>query len=252
MADIIAYHWVLLLLAAPCVGSFLGVVVARLPEDRPLVWARSACPRCGHRLGARDLVPVLSWVVNRAKCRYCAQPLSWTYPAIELAAVAVALWSLALTPGWLAWASSALGWSLLALAVIDARHLLLPDEITLPLIPAGLAVAWAVDRARLLDHVIGAVAGFVVVLVLRWGYERVRRREGIGLGDAKLLAAAGAWVSWEGLPGVLLAAAAAALAGHLLWARYAGHGVHGREVPFGPYLAGSIWLIWLYGPITVG
>ncbi|MFQ5773837.1 MAG: prepilin peptidase [Kiloniellaceae bacterium] len=252
MADLIRYHWLVLLLAAPCVGSFLGAAAVRLPESRALLWSRSACPHCGHRLGWRDLVPVLSWLVNRGACRHCGGTVAWTYPAIELAALAVALWSLAVTPGWLAWASSAFGWSLLTLAVIDARSLLLPDEITLPLVPAGLAVAWAVDPARLGPHAIGAAAGFLIVALVRVAYRRLRHREGIGLGDAKLLAAAGAWVSVEGLPGVLLVAAGAALLGHLAWAGLSGRGVRDRKLPFGPYLAGSAWLIWLYGPLVAG
>lgn len=252
MAGLATYHWVFLLLAAPCVGSFLSVVVARIPAGESVARGRSACPACGHRLGWRDLVPLVSWLLQRGTCRYCGQAVSWTYPAIELAALGVAVWSLAVTPGWLAWVSSALGWCLIALAVIDARHLLLPDEITLPLIPAGLAVAWAVDPSRLLDHAVGAAAGFLIVSGLRWAYAKVRRREGIGLGDAKLLAAAGAWVSWEGVPGVLLVGAAAALVGHVAWALQDGRGVLGRELPFGPYLAGALWIIWLYGPITVG
>ena len=185
-------------------------------------------------------------------CRSCGHALSWSYPAIELAALAIAAWSLATAPGWLAWASAALGWSLLALAVIDIRHLILPDEITLPLIPAGLALAWALDPARLAHHAAGAVAGFVFIVVLRWAYARLRGREGIGLGDAKLLAAAGAWVSWQGLPGVVLVAAVLALAGHVIWIALRGRRVLTREFPFGPYLAAGLWLTWLYGPITIG
>ena len=115
-----------------------------------------------------------------------------------MAALAVAAWSLAVLPGWLAWAGCVLGWTLLALAVIDAKHLLLPDTLTLPLVPAGLLVAWAVEPAKLADHAIGAAAGFVVVAAIGLAYRRLRGREGIGLGDAKLFAAAGAWVNTDG------------------------------------------------------
>lgn len=251
MADILRLHWLFLLLVAPAVGSFLSTVAARLPEGRPLAWSRSSCPHCGRVLGWRDLVPVVSWLLSRGLCRSCGRPIAWSYPAIELGALAVAVWSLAMVPGWLAWASCALGWTLLVLAVIDARHLLLPDELTLPLIPGGLAVAWAVAPERLPDHVIGSVAGFLIVVFLGFAYRKVRHREGIGMGDAKLLAAAGAWLSWEGLPSVLLLAAAAALLGHFVWARVSRHGLRDRELPFGPYLAGSLWLVWSFGPISV-
>ncbi len=252
MAELLDYHWLFLLLAAPCVGSFLGVVVLRLPAGRSVLRGRSACPRCGVGLGVLDLVPILSWCFARGRCRHCGAGISWRYPAIEVAALATAAWSLAVLPGWLAWGGCALGWSLIALAAIDARHLLLPDALTLPLVPAGLAVAWAVDPAKLPGHALGAAAGFLALAAVGLAYRRLRGREGIGLGDAKLFAAAGAWVSWQGLPSILLLAAAGALAWHLAAARLSGRRPGGHELPFGPYIAAALWLVWLYGPIVVG
>ncbi len=252
MAEIAQYHWLALMLAGPCVGSFLGLLAARLPAGKPVAWGRSACPDCGHLMGPLDLIPVLGWVMSGGSCRHCGGGVSWAYPAIELGALAIAAWSLAVAPGWLAWASAGLGWTLLALAVIDARHTLLPDGLTLPLIQAGLAVAWALDPGRLADHAIGAAIGFVLILALGLAYGRLRGREGIGLGDAKLFAAAGAWVAWEGLSGVLLLGSAAALAGHLVRARLTGQPLKDRELPYGPYIAGALWLVWLYGPLTGG
>lgn len=252
MADLIRYHWLILLLAAPCVGSFLGVVVTRLPAGRPMLWARSACPHCGRSLGWRDLIPIASWLAARGACRHCGQAVPRFYPLIEIAALGVALWSLAVVPGWLAWASCGLGWALLALGLIDARDLFLPDEITLPLVPAGLAVAWALDTGRLADHALGAAAGFGFVLAIGWAYRRLRGREGIGPGDAKLFAAAGAWVGWAGLPGVLLLSAAGALAWHAAAAGLAGRGLKDRELPYGPFIAGGLWITWLYGPLGAG
>lgn len=252
MADLAAYHWLFLLAAAPCVGSFLGVLVARLPEDRPVVFARSACPHCGVTLGWRNLIPIFSWVVQGSRCHACGARLSWRYPAIELAALVIAAWSLAVTPGWIAWAGALLGWSLLVLTLIDLEHLILPNEITLPLIPAGLAVIWAIDPSRVAQHALGAAAGFVFVVVLRWVYGKIRGREGIGLGDAKLLAVAGAWVSWEGLPGLILLAAVAALAVNGARAVLSKRVGWSDEFPFGPFLAAGLWLTWLYGPISLG
>lgn len=251
MTELLRPDALVLLLAAPCVGSFLGVLVDRLPAGRTTVRGRSACDHCDTALTARDLVPVASWLVLRGRCRHCRQPIGLRYPAIELAALAVALWSLAVLPGWLAWASAGLGWSLLAASVIDGRHMILPDRLTLPLIPAGLAVIWLVEPARLPAHAVGALAGFALVLTVGVLYRRLRGREGIGLGDAKLLAAAGAWVSWEGLPGIVLLAAAAALLTALA-GRFFGRDLEAqREVPFGPYLAGAFWLTWLYGPLVL-
>jgi len=254
--DLLTYHWILLLLAAPCVGSFLGVLIARLPAGRPIAFDRSACPACGARLGWGELVPLVSWILLKARCRHCGAPVPASYPAVELAALLIALWALAVLPGWLAWAGAGLGWVLLALAAIDARHLTLPDGLTLPLVPAGLAVAWAVDPALLPDHLIGAAAGFLFVVAVGALYRRLRGREGIGLGDAKLFAAAGAWVSWQGLPSVLLLAAGAALIAELAARTRRGQTGEaregGRELPFGPWIAAGLWLTWMYGPLTWG
>ena len=123
------------------------------PGDRPaagrspIVLGRSKCDACGATLGAKDLVPVVSWLWQRGRCAYCRAELGAFYPIIELAALAVALSAAWLLSGWLLLVSCALGWTLLTLAVIDQRHFLLPDVLTLPLIPAGLVVAWAIDPA---------------------------------------------------------------------------------------------------------
>lgn len=252
MAELLRPEALLLILAGPCMGSFVGVLADRLPAGRPLVWSRSACPHCGETLAIRDLVPIVGWLVNRGRCRHCGHAVSAVYPAIELAATLIALWSLAVLPGWLAWAGSALGWTLLALSVIDVRHLVLPDQLTLPLIPAGLAVTWAVAPDAVAEHILAALGGFLLFAALAVAYRRLRGREGIGLGDAKLLAAAGAWVSWQGLPGVVLLAAAGGLAGAMAKGLVAGRLEPGQALPFGPYLAGGLWLVWLYGPIGFG
>lgn len=246
MAELLRLDALFMVLAAPFVGSFLGLLAARLPAGRPVVTGRSACDTCGHTLGAPDLLPVLSWLVSRGRCRHCAAPLSATYPMIELLALLIALWSLAVLPGWLAWAGAGLGWALIALAAADAWHGILPDEITLPLAAAGLAVAWAVDPALIGHHAIGAGAGFTLVVIVRELYRRLRGREGMGLGDAKLMAAAGAWAGWQGLAGVLLIAAVTGLAAAVVLRRTS----LSDALPFGPFLALGIWLTWLYGPLV--
>src|SRR3546814_18268863 len=130
-----------------------------------LLWGRSACPVCGHALGYADLVPVLSWLVQYARCRHCAARIDPFYPAIELAALGVALWSAALSSGWHMWAGCCLGWSLPALACIDWRHFILPDTLTVPFIPGGLVVACGVTPS-LLSHSPAGVAE--VFLTLHW------------------------------------------------------------------------------------
>jgi leader peptidase (prepilin peptidase) / N-methyltransferase len=237
------------LLAAPVIGSFLSVVVHRFASPTAILWGRSACPHCGARLGARDLIPIASWLALRGRCRRCGVRIGAFYPLIELAALGVALWSIAETAGWVVWASCCLGWSLLALAAIVARHQLLPDFLTVPLLLGGLAVNAVFDRQHLTAAAIGATAGFLFVVLLRAVYHRLRGREGIGLGDAKLLAACGAWVGWEGLPSVILAASVGGLLFALARAARTGHLSPGERVPFGPFLCAGLWLLWLYGPL---
>ena len=166
--------------------------------------------------------------------------------------MAVAVWSALTVPGWIVWAGCVLGWALLTLAVTDFKFYMLPDFLTLPLIPAGLFVAWMADPAALPGALIGTVCGFVFVIVLRWIYFAVRGREGMGFGDAKLLAAAGAWVSWIGLPSVVLIAAIAGLMLALLRAARTGTLEPMDRVPFGAFLCLGTWIVWLYGPLQVG
>jgi leader peptidase (prepilin peptidase)/N-methyltransferase len=235
-------------LAAPFVGSFLATLAVRLPEGRGWVGGRSACPACGAALAWHDLVPVASWLVRRGRCRSCAAPIAPLYPLIELAALVAALWAWTLRPGPEAWIDAGLGWTLIALAACDARARVLPDTLVLPLGVAGLALAW--PGGALLDHGIGALAGFLAFAAVRWTYHRLRGREGLGLGDVKLMAAIGALVSWQGLPSVVTLAAAGGLVA-LGLARAQGRPVDRRtEVPFGPFLAFATWLVWLYGPLA--
>ena len=240
------------LLVSPLVGSFLGVVILRMPAARPLLLARSVCDQCGRRLGVTDLIPLLSWAWRRGRCACGEARLGVFYPAIELAALAVAAAAAAVLSGWLLWASLALGWTLLALAAIDLSHYWLPDRLSLPLIPAGLVVAWLIDPDTLGDHLIGAVAGFLAFAGIAWAYQRLRRRAGLGLGDAKLLAAAGAWLGWQALPALVVVAAGLALAVALARAASGARLAAATRIAFGPYLALALWLFWLYGALVLG
>src|ERR1700746_2089272 len=137
---------------APFVGSFLGVVVRRLPQRSAIVWARSRCEWCGAQLAARDLVPLVSWFATRGRCRFCCHPLGWFYPGIELASLAVAFAAVLLDGGHGAWLDCLLGWGLLTLAWIDVRCWQLPDALTLPLIIVGLAAAGIFDPEQLTER----------------------------------------------------------------------------------------------------
>jgi leader peptidase (prepilin peptidase)/N-methyltransferase len=242
----------LALLVSPFVGSFLGVAILRLPERRPVLLGRSVCDRCGRTLGVADLIPVVSWLWRHGRCACGEARLGIFYPGIELAAVAIAGSAVAVLSGWLLWVSLALGWTLLTLAAIDLRHYWLPDRLTLPLIAAGLLVAWLIDPAALEGHAIGALAGFLAFAGIAWAYRRLRRRAGLGLGDAKLLAAAGGWLGWPALPGLVVAAATLALAAALIRAAFGERLAATTRIAFGPYLALAFWLFWLYGPLVPG
>jgi len=239
------------LLCAPFVGSFLGVVVRRLSEGRWIAWGRSRCEYCGAVLRVRDLVPLYSWLAAGGRCCYCGHPLGWFYPGIELSALAVALAALAADGGGGACLDCLFGWWLLALGWIDARRWLLPDALTLPLLVAGLAAAAAFDPEQLTDRALGAALGYLSLRVVALLYRVLRGREGLGHGDAKLLAASGAWVGAMALPQLVLGAAVSALSAaaclRLAGVRLGAH----SALPFGPFLALMTWLIWLLGPFFI-
>ena len=239
------------LLVAPFVGSFIGVVVRRVPEGRPVAWTRSRCEHCGAVLRARDLVPLYSWLAARGRCRYCGHSLAGFYPGIELAAFAIAFAALAFDGGMEAWLDCVFGWWLLALGWIDIRRWLLPDVLTLPLVVTGLAVAVAFDPEQLTERALGAALGYLGLRAVALAYRALRGREGLGHGDAKLLAASGAWVGAMALPQVVLGAAVSALIA-AAGLRFAGVKLSaGSALPFGPFLALATWLVWLFGPVPM-
>lgn len=246
-------EWLWPVLAAPFVGSLLGVLIRRLPAGRPVLWARSACERCSHPLGPADLVPLVSYLALRGRCRHCGAPIPAFHLGIELAAIAVALSAVVSgDDGACLWAGCVLGWTLLTLAWIDAEHLSLPDALTLPLVLAGLLATWLLAPAAIPDHALGAAVGWLALWAVAAGYRLARGREGLGQGDAKLLAASGAWLGWQALPWVMLLAAL----GGLAWAigqRVRGYRLSAASVlPFGPWLAAATWLLWLLGPASRG
>lgn len=262
------------------VGSFLNVVIYRLPrmmqrdwneqaamllEDAKLtdcatklrsasetpsnynlVVPRSACPKCGYRIGALQNIPVISYLVLRGKCAKCNNPISARYPVIEAIS--------GLFAGYVAWhfgfgmaavAAMLFAWSLIALTVIDIDTQLLPDSITLPLLWIGLLFNIPGTFAPLSSAIIGAVAGYLSLWSVYWLFKLATGKEGMGFGDFKLLAAIGAWLGWKLLPLViLLSSFVGAVIGIILIVSQR----HGRNVPipFGPYLAaaGLIAILW--------
>jgi len=241
------------------VGSFLNVVIHRLPKmlergwraqcaelagqtpaNEPaynLVVPRSACPACGHRITALENVPVVSWLALRGRCRACGAAIPARYPIVELLGALLAMlaiWHFGPTAKGLA--ACGLLWTLVALTFIDADTQLLPDDLTLPLLWAGLLVNLGGVFVPLADAVIGAIAGYLVLWSVYWLFKLIRGKEGMGYGDFKLLAALGAWLGWKALPGiVLLSSVAGAVVGIVLMVVHRRDG--GTPLPFGPYLA---------------
>lgn len=247
--------WLVLLVASPAMGSFLGTVVLRSDNSRSILSGRSHCDGCGHVLAGWDMIPIVSWLVLNRRCRYCQRELSLLYPAIEIAAAVPVLWAASVTSGLVLVASAILGWILLVLALIDWKALRLPDYLTLLLLGTGLGTALVFDRSNFLGHIVGCVAGFLVFAGLALAYRHLRKRDGLGLGDAKMLAGLGAWVSWEGLPTVILFAALVAIGAACVRAFVLGKDVlpaAGTDrIPFGPFLALAGWIVWLYGPLMI-
>ncbi|MGC2458631.1 MAG: A24 family peptidase [Gallionellaceae bacterium] len=250
------------------VGSFLNVVIHRIPkmlerewqaqcaklsgkqpEDLPrynLVVPRSACPHCGHNISAWENIPVISYLLLRGKCKECGARISLRYPTVEAISGllgAYTAWHFGFGPA--AFAALLFVWALIALTFIDFDTQLLPDMITLPLLWLGLLFNLSGLFASLHDTVIGAVAGYLVLWGVYWLFKFATGKEGMGYGDFKLLAAIGAWLGWQMLPLViLLSSLVGAVVGIVLIVAAR----HGRNIPipFGPYLAGGglIALFW--------
>jgi leader peptidase (prepilin peptidase)/N-methyltransferase len=255
-------------------GSFLNVVIYRLPKmmerefenacaencGQPLKHSdtfnlsvpRSACPCCGHKITALENIPVISYLVLRGKCSGCKAPISLRYPAIETLAGALAglmIWKFG--SGWAGMAAMAFVLLIIAMTFIDLDTMYLPDDLTYSLLWLGLLINLHGYFAPLQDAVIGAVAGYMVLWSVSNLYKLVRKREGMGGGDLKLLAALGAWMGWQMLPAIILLSS---VVGALVGIAMIVFKNHGREqpIPFGPYLTGAGLLALLYGPeITV-
>ncbi|WP_339829522.1 A24 family peptidase [uncultured Arenimonas sp.] len=253
------------------VGSFLNVVILRLPprlewqwrrdsreilelpehyEPAPpgIVVQRSACPKCGHKLAPWENIPVISFLMLRGQCRGCGSPISWQYPLVELATgllFAACMWRF----GFSAEGLAALVFTglLVAMSGIDLRTTLLPDQLTYPLLWIGLGLATMTLFVSPVQAIFGALAGYLSLWSVYWAFKLLTGKEGMGHGDFKLLAALGAWCGVGGiLPIVLMSSMIGAIVGSL-WI-----GLRGRDratpIPFGPYLAAAGWVQLMWGP----
>ncbi|MEY2341779.1 A24 family peptidase [Acidithiobacillus sp. IBUN Pt1247-S3] len=243
--------WTLLAVIGLLVGSFLNVVIHRLPRHESIVFPGSHCPLCGHELRPWDNIPVLSWLSLRGRCRYCQGAISGRYPLVEIVAALLAILA-AWVIGWHGQLLPALIllWALLALTLIDLETYLLPDRITKSgmvlglLINASAFLTQDFALTRPLDALLGLVLGYGLLRGLAEIYLRLSGREGMGHGDFKLLGMIGAWLGWQDM---FLALFLAALSGGLVAIVFLASG-KGRDyaIPFGPYLAlgAATMLLW--------
>lgn len=232
-------------LAGLIAGSFIGALVQRWPRGEQVARGRSRCDSCGHRLSAADLVPLLSFLVRRGRCRWCGAAIPPAHLAAEVAAGLVGATAFAAAPPAYALAGLAFGWMLVTLALLDLEHFWLPDRLTLPLALGGMAAAATGLSVELADSLLGAAAGYGVLALIAASYRAVRGRAGMGGGDPKLMAAIGAWLGWTMLPLVLLIASAAGLASIAL-RRLRGERVKGEDrLPLGTLLALAAWPLWI-------
>ncbi|MEL6874636.1 MAG: prepilin peptidase [Pseudomonadota bacterium] len=227
------------------IGSFLATILVRWPAGQSVVSGRSRCDHCQTELGWPDLVPVVSYVLQSGKCRTCGERIAPEHPAIEITAAVIGALALALAPGVQGLLGAFLGWQLLLLGALDVKHHWLPDRLTLLLVLSGLLAGLIFSEPRLADRFIGVVAGFGALAAIRYLYFMVRGKEGLGQGDAKLLAGIGAWLGWAALPLVILLACLVGLSGIFL-SRLKGQSVDAdTALPFGSYLAVAAFPLWL-------
>jgi leader peptidase (prepilin peptidase)/N-methyltransferase len=226
-------------------GSFLATVLVRWPAGRSALIGRSQCDGCGRPLRGAELIPILSWVVLRGRCRSCGAAIAVDHLAMELAAALIGAVALIAHPGVAGAITALFGWWLLLIAAIDLKHHWLPDLLTLPLIAAGLAIGVAGTGPLWPERAIGAVAGYVSLAAIAIGYRALRGREGLGSGDPKLLAGLGAWLGWQQLPFVLLGAGLLGLSAVLV-RKLRGERVSATDrLPLGTLMAVSAWPLWL-------
>jgi len=260
------------------VGSFLNVVIHRIPKMMEATWRQEArelleqpvpkgeetppifnlvtpgshCPHCNHRIRWYENVPVVSWVLLKGRCSGCKAAISKRYPIIELLTALVAglcAWRFGYDP-WLIFMLYG-SFTLLALAVIDLDTTLLPDDLTYPLLWAGLlAAVLGISPVSLSDAVIGAMAGYLALWSLYWVFKLLTGKEGMGYGDFKLLAALGAWLGWQYLPVVVLLSSVVGLV-FAVSMMASGSVKRDQGIPFGPYLAIAGWIALLWGEVIV-
>lgn len=269
------FYITLVFIISLMVGSFLNVVIYRLPimmerswqqefqnyfqstqqstsidenlERFDLVKPDSTCPNCGHRIRAWENIPVISWLMLRGKCAKCSAAISIRYPLVELGTALLSVWVASFFGfGVASLVAVVVTWMLIAMTFIDIDKMLLPDELTLPLLWLGLIISLGEVFVTPADAIIGAAAGYLSLWSVYWGFKLLTGKEGMGYGDFKLLAALGAFTGWQGLPTiVILSSLVGAVVGITLILLKKNES--SQAIPFGPYLAVAGWMTLMYG-----
>ncbi|AUI86919.1 prepilin peptidase [Vibrio azureus] len=269
------YPWLFILFATIfglIVGSFLNVVIYRLPRIMENEWRRdcaesfpeynitppqetltlstprSSCPKCHNPIRIRDNIPVISWLMLKGKCHFCQTAISARYPLIECLTAACAGF-IAYHFGFSIYTISLVLFTfvLIAATFIDLDTMLLPDQLTLPLMWSGIILALSgISPVSLQDAIIGAMAGYLCLWSVYWLFKLVTGKEGMGYGDFKLLAALGAWLGWQSLPMIILLSSIVGILFGLIQLRLQNKGIN-KAFPFGPYLAIAGWISLIWG-----
>jgi leader peptidase (prepilin peptidase) / N-methyltransferase len=237
---------IFLILAGLLIGSAIDAGADRFARQESWIAGRSRCRACERTLSWHELVPLVSWAISRGRCRTCRAPIGWSAPATELAGALIAIAAVFSAPPGLVTLTVVLGWLLLALAAIDFRTFLLPDGLNAAVALLGAAMlAWA-RPADWVMHLAGAVIGFGLLWLVELGYRRLRGRDGLGRGDAKLLGAIGLWVGAFGIAPVLLIASLSGIAAALLHSVRESKKLSGQStIAFGPWIALGGYIVWL-------
>lgn len=251
------------------VGSFLNVVIHRLPimmerewrrqceelagtegsqqEAYNLVFPRSGCPHCGHKIKAWENIPVVSYLLLKGRCAGCKTRISLQYPLVETLTAALSVWVIAhFGPGAAGFSALLLTWALIALSVIDIRHTLLPDDITLPFLWLGLLLSIQGIHTTPVDAILGAALGYGSLYAVFHAFKWITGKDGMGFGDLKLFALFGAWLGWQALPGIILLSSLVGAVTGIALILFVGRNRQ-LPIPFGPFLSVAGWLYLMYG-----
>lgn len=230
--------------AGAIVGSFLATLVLRWPETRDMS-GRSMCDGCGKAIGARDLIPLVSWALLRGRSRCCGTRIDPTHPIVEVLCISVGGVAMAVAPGWVGASGAVFGWLLVAIAALDLRHFWLPDRLTIILALGGIAGGVGGLAPVPADRLIGGVVAYLSLAIIAWGYRAARGREGLGGGDPKLFGAIGLWLGWQSLPFVLLGASGVGLLAVAAMMLRGKAVAATTRLPFGTLLAVAAFPVWL-------